>query len=200
MYVAPLANENLENNIQNLTIFQDNNKYLLRVKANREQLTLTLSEIDKINSKTYSIIMSLNEVKQIHKSFSLINSCKDFSDYLLKLSKNNQLFVNKKENEKILTFTTEYLLNVDIIEIILLPQRIDVEKKLIEACNEIENLKKKINNLEKKDEERKKEINELKNQNKDLKDYIKEKIKDLNIALNSIRNRNTSNRIGSNNF
>jgi len=61
-------------------------------------------------------------------------------------------------------------------------------------------LKKKINNLEKKDEERKKEINELKNKNKELKDYIKEKIKDLNIALNSIRNRNTSNRIGSNNF
>ena len=54
--------------------------------------------------------------------------------------------------------------------------------------------------MEKKDEERKKEINELKNQNKDLKDYIKEKIKDLNIALNSIRNRNTSIRIGSNNF
>lgn len=173
--------------MRSLTIFQDNNEYLLNITVDSEELTLTLSEIDKINSLTYSIIMSLDEVNQIHESFSLIKSCYDFSEYLKKLSENNQLFINKKENEKVLTFTTEYLLNTDIIEIILLPQKIDVEKKLMEACNQIEKLKKIIFNLEKKDEERKKEINELKIQNKNLNDFVKEKIKDLNNAINSIK-------------
>ena len=149
---APLAYENLDK-IEILNIFQENNHYLLNMKINREYITLTLSEKDKINSNTFSIRMSLNELKNLHKNFSLINSCFDFSEYLKKLSQNNQLFINKKENEIILGFTSEYLLNIEIIEIILLPDRINVEKKLKEACNEIEFLKEKIKNLENKNDE-----------------------------------------------
>ena len=160
---APLAYENLDKN-EILNIFQENNQYLLNMKINREHITLTLSEKDKINSNTFSIRMSLNELKNLHKNFSLINSCFDFSEYLKKLCQNNQLFVNNKnENEMILSFTSEYLLNVEIIEIILLPDRINVEKKLKEACNEIEFLKQKIKNLENKNDELKKENNSLNN-------------------------------------
>ena len=164
MYEAPLANENLNDKIENLKIFQNNIQYLLNMKINREQLKLTLSEIDKINSNSFSKIMSLNELKQIHKIFSLINSCFDFSEYLKKLCQNNQLFVNKKENEIILGFTSEYLVNVEIIEIILLPDRINVEKKLKEACNEIEFLKQKIKKLENKNDELQKENKGMKEQ------------------------------------
>ena len=149
---APLAYENLDKN-EILNIFQDNNHYLLNMKINREHITLTLSEKDKINSNTFSIRMSLNELKNLHKNFSLINSCFDFSEYLKKLCQNNQLLINKKENEIILSFKTEYLLNIENIEIILLPDRINVEKKLMEACNEIEFLKQKIKNLEKENNE-----------------------------------------------
>ena len=152
---APLAYENLDKK-EILKIFQDDIQYLLNMKINREHITLTLSEKDKINSNTFSIRMSLNELKNLHKNFSLINSCFDFSEYLKKLCQNNQLFVNKKENEIILGFTSEYLVNVEIIEIILLPDRINVEKKLKEACNEIEFLKQKIKNLENKNDELKK--------------------------------------------
>ena len=115
---APLANENLQDKNEILNIFQDDNQYLLNMKINREHITLILSEKDKINSNTFSIRMSLNELKILHKNFTLINSCFDFSEYLKKLCHNHQLFVNNKnENEMILSFTTEYLLNVEIIEI-----------------------------------------------------------------------------------
>ena len=161
---APLAYENLDKN-EILNIFQENNHYLLNMKINREHITLTLSEKDKINSNTFSIRMSLNELKNLHKNFSLITSCFDFSEYLKKLCENNQLFINKKENEMILTFTSEYLLNIEIIEIILLPDRINVEKKLKEACNEIEFLKQKIKKLENKNDE-------LQKENKGMKELI----------------------------
>ena len=74
MYEAPLANENLNDKIVILNIFQENNHYLLNMKINREHITLTLSEKDKINSNTFSIRMSLNELKNLHKNFSLITS------------------------------------------------------------------------------------------------------------------------------
>ena len=66
MYGAPLANENLQDKIDNLKLFQDNNLYLLNMKINRENLTLTLSEKEKINSNSFSKKMSLNELKHIH--------------------------------------------------------------------------------------------------------------------------------------
>ena len=66
MYGAPLANENLQDKIENLKLFQDNNLYLLNMKINRENLTLTLSEKEKINSNSFSKKMSLNELKHIH--------------------------------------------------------------------------------------------------------------------------------------
>ena len=169
MNEAPLANENLNVKIEDLKIFQDNNQYLLNMKISREQLALTLSEIGKINSNSFSKMMRLNELKQIHKSFSLISSCFDFSEYLKKLHKNNQLLIKKKENEIILSFKTEYLLNVEIVEIILLPDRINIEKKLMEACNEIEFLKQKIQNLEK-------ENWTMKNFIREEFDYINKKI------------------------
>ena len=173
---APLAYENLDKK-EILKIFQDDIQYLLNMKINREHITLTLSEKDKINSNTFSIRMSLNELKNLHKNFSLINSCFDFSEYLKKLNQNKQLFINNKnENEMILSFTSEYLLNVEIIEIILLPDRINVEKKLKEACNEIEFLKQKIKNLENKNDELQKEnvqmitlIKKIINENKKIK-------------------------------
>ena len=156
MNKAPLANENLNDKIENLNIFQDNNQYLVNMKINKAYLTLTLSEIGKITSNSFSKMMSLNELKQIHKSFSIITSCFDFSEYLKKLNQNKQLLIKKKENQIILSFKTEYLLNIDVVKIILLPDKINVEKKLMEACDEIEFLKQKIKNLEFENNELKK--------------------------------------------
>ena len=167
MNKAPLANENLNDKIENLNIFQDNNQYLVNMKINKAYLTLTLSEIGKITSNSFSKMMSLNELKQIHKSFSLISSCFDFSGYLKKLKNNNKLFIRKsKDNQMELAFETEYLLNVETVNIILLPDKIDVEKKLMEVCNEIELLKNKIKNLEEENYELKQKINNLRYKNK----------------------------------
>ena len=197
---APLAYENLDKN-EILNIFQENNHYLLNMKINREHITLTLSEKDKINSNTFSIRMSLNELKNLHKNFSLINSCFDFSEYLKKLCQNNQLFINNKnENEMILSFTSEYLLNVEIIEIILLPDRINVEKKLKEACNEIEFLKKKLKNLENKNDELQKEnnylnnkineINKINNNNQFLINNMQNQIDRINDRIKILKEKN----------
>ena len=201
---APLAYENLDK-FEILNIFQDDNQYLLNMKINREHITLTLSEKDKINSNTFSIRMSLNELKNLHKNFSLINSCFDFSEYLKKLNQKNQLFINNKnENEMILSFTSEYLVNVEIIEIILLPDRINVEKKLKEACNEIEFLKQKIKNLENKNDELKKEnvqminlIYEIINENKKLKEnnnYMEDQIFNIKNDIAFLKKNNDNNK------
>ena len=194
---APLAYENLDKN-EILNIFQEDNHYLLNMKINREHIILTLSEKDKINSNTFSIRMSLNELKNLHKNFSLINSCFDFSEYLKKLNQNKQLFINNKnENEMILSFTSEYLLNVEIIEIILLPDRINVEKKLKEACNEIEFLKQKIKNLENKNDKLQKEnnclnnkINEIRNENINLKNNMQNQINRINDRIQKLIKKN----------
>ena len=197
---APLAYENLDKN-EILNIFQEDNHYLLNMKINREHIKLTLSEKDKINSNTFSIRMSLNELKNLHKNFSLINSCFDFSEYLKKLCQNNQLFINNKnENEMILSFTSEYLLNVEIIEIILLPDRINIEKKLKEACNEIEFLKKKLKNLENKNDELQKEnnylnnkineINKINNNNQFLINNMQNQIDRINDRIKILKEKN----------
>ena len=188
MYGAPLANENLQDKIENLKLFQDNNLYLLNMKINRENLTLTLSEKEKINSNSFSKKMSLNELKHIHKYFSLINSCFEFSEYLKKLSKKNQLFINKKDNENnmILTFEQEYLNDFEIVEIILLPDRINIEKKLMEACDIIEILKQKITNLENKNYELIQENNCMKNQ---INEIINQNIN----LINDMKNLNNKN-------
>jgi FtsZ-binding cell division protein ZapB len=149
--------------------------------------------------------MSLNELKNLHKNFSLINSCFDFSEYLKKLNQNKQLFINNKnENEMILSFTSEYLVNVEIIEIILLPDRINVEKKLKEACNEIEFLKQKIKNLENKNDELKKEnvqminlIYEIINENKKLKEnnnYMEDQIFNIKNDIAFLKKNNDNNK------
>ena len=201
---APLANENLDKK-EILKIFQDDIQYLLNMKINREHITLTLSEKDKINSNTFSIRMSLNELKNLHKNFSLINSCFDFSEYLKKLNQNKQLFINNKnENEMILGFTSEYLVNVEIIEIILLPDRINVEKKLKEACNEIEFLKQKIKNLENKNDELQKEnvqmitlIKKIINENKKLKEnnnYMEDEIFNIKNDIAFLKKNNDNNK------
>ena len=197
MYGAPLADENLQDKIENLKLIQEKKQYLLNMKINRENLTLTLSEKEKINTNSFSKKMSLNDLKHIHKNFSLINSCFDFSEYLKKLSEKNQLFINKYDNENkiILTFTMEYLTNVEIIEIILLPDRINIEKKLMEACDIIEILKQKITNLENKNDELQNENNCMKNQIKEIINQninFKNEIQKLNNKNNELKNENKS--------
>ena len=52
--------------------------------------------------KEYEIILTLNELKQIHKIFSIFNSCQDFLDYMKALIENNKLSINNSSGNQII--------------------------------------------------------------------------------------------------
>ena len=70
-----------------LEIEQESKKYLLAIKIKSELMILDVSEEEPGNN-FYSKKLTLKELKENeeNKIFSLLNSCKEFADYLKTLS------------------------------------------------------------------------------------------------------------------
>ena len=76
--------------------------------------------------KEYEIKITLNELRQIHKIFSMFVSCQEFVDYMKALIENKKLSVKKTvENQVTMELMVEYLFKQNIIKIDL------TKKKLI---------------------------------------------------------------------
>ena len=67
-----------------LEIEQESKKYLLVIKIKNELMILDLSEEEEPGNNFYSKKLTLKELKEKeeNKIFSLLNSCKEFADYL----------------------------------------------------------------------------------------------------------------------
>ena len=164
-----IPQETFEEKTESLNIEQNNKKYLLIMKLKGNELTLVLSDPEEIVS--YAKKMKLNEIKEIHKYFSGIDSCEQFFKFLKGSVGNKQLIIIKKEESLCLKCTFDYMFEKNSIELILSPKEKKPEEITKELYNEISTLKEKIKIIEKKEGV---ENENLKNENKKLTDIIKE--------------------------
>ena len=161
---------------ETLDIEQENLKYSLTMKSNKDIIIFNIIKNNVIQS--YIKKMTLNEIKQkeIHHYFDSLNSCEVFSDFIKRLVESKQLKIKEEGNKLIINFSIEYLLIKYPYDIELIPNRINSDEIVPNLLKEITTIKEKINflenennNLKKENIELKNEINEIKNENNNLK-------------------------------
>ena len=142
-----------------LNLEQDNNIYSLTIILKGEIMLFSLTNPKDIGSPTYSRKMTLKEIKEMHKLFSLIKSCNEFLTFLRGFYKNKKISIVKKGDKLSVNFIIEHSLKKQLIEIDLTQDNTSLESVLIK---EITILKAKMSYLEKENTNLKQEIKELK--------------------------------------
>jgi hypothetical protein len=138
---------------------QNNKIYLLTIIIKGELMAFTLTNPKDILFPSYSRKMTLKEIKEMHKIFSLLKSCNDFLVFLKDFSKNKKLSIVKKGDQLCINFIIEDSLKKQLVEISLTQDNTTFESILVK---EITVLKEKMNNLEKENMSLKQEIKDLK--------------------------------------
>ena len=141
---------------ESFEIKQDKYNYKLNINVYNQDIALNLLD-EKDLMKEYEKKLSLNELKQMHKIFLGLNSCKDFVDYMKALIENNKLSIKKNsENKVTFELTVEYLFKQNIIKIDLNKKKINFEliaqdlyKKLSGLVQENHKIKEENENLKK---------------------------------------------------
>ena len=85
---------------ESFEIKQDKNSYKLDIKVFNQDIVLNLLD-EKDLMKEFEIKLTLDELKQNHKIFLVLNSSKDFVDYIKALIENNKLTINKNSENKV---------------------------------------------------------------------------------------------------
>ena len=160
-------------------IKQKEKNYKLKVEIINENIYLNILEEKDIMNE-YEIILTLNELKQIDKIFSMFSSCQDFLDYMKALIKNNKLSINNTlESQITIELIVEYLFKQNIIKIDLNKKKVNIELIAKDLFNKISSLSENYSNLiqeNKKIKEENKNLNEeiknLKEENKNIKDKM----------------------------
>ena len=203
--------QSYQEKIESLTIKQDNKDYILLIKIIENKIILSISDSDGINNLIYSREITLQEIKEKYKIFSMMNTTNEFLDYLKALSNEQKLFIIKQDNKIYINFNVEYFLKKEKIEFELFQNKINVDLIINDLCKEINLLKDKINifgnqNKEIKNENEelknnkinsRKEIDEIKNEIKKIKEEkltsieeLKNENKNLKIEINKVKNEN----------
>ena len=158
-----------------IKINQDDIKYNLNIESKENMITFTIIDKERFPIINYIRTMNLKEIKELNPIFNVLNSLKDFYDYLKLLSEKNKLNI-KKTNEKLsIILSIEILMKEQSIDIDLFPKikYINLNNELI--LEEISDLKqniKEIDSLKKINEKFKSEIKDLKGKNKILEEKI----------------------------
>ena len=186
MEQAPLP---FEINFEYFEIKQKNKIYKLNIKVeNKKTIVLNISE-EKELFKEYEIKILLKELKLKHKVFSVINSCKEFIEFIKILITKKKLTI-KKENEDILTIEMiiEYLYKQSTIKFDL-KQKIDnSEFKVKEMIKQLSLMQEGNNKLKIENEILKKEKEKFKEEIK----YKDSKISKLEKELDIYKNENNN--------
>ena len=192
MEVAPLPifmtpNETISDLFE---IKQKEKNYKLKVEIINENIYLNILEEKDIMNE-YEIILTLNELKQIHKIFSMFNSCQDFLDYMKALIENNKLSINNTlESQITIELIVEYLFKQNIIKIDLNKKKVNIELIAKDLFNKISSLSENYSNLIQKNKKIKEENKNLNEEIKNLKEEnknIKDKMGNLEDIINSLK-------------
>jgi len=178
---------------ESFEIKQDKQVYKLIIEIVEETLTIILSEVkDKFDE--YEIKLYFEELKQINKAFSMLNSCQEFLEYIKALIKNNKLSI-KKENENSISieFIVEYLYKQNTIKIELRQKSINLQLVVKDMFKQLNTVNEKLKQFENNYAELKEENNNLKNENKNINDKlnnIQKIVENLQKEIISLKNEN----------
>ena len=159
---------------ETLEIKQDKDIYKLNIKIEDEIMFFKIIEQEPI-ILGYSTKYSLNEIKNINQTFTLLKSCNQFLDYLKALVSQSKIMIQKNIDEKylIISFETEYLYEKFSIQIKLYPEKLDIEANISHLFEQMSNLKKEIKLFENENKTIKEEQNKLNEENVSLKEINK---------------------------
>ena len=163
-------------------IKQDDNNYKLNIKIIKQDIILNILD-EKSLMREYEIKLTLNEIKQIHKIFLVLSSCKEFIDFIKVLIKNQKLSIKKSiESQITIEFTVDYLYKQYLIKIDLLQKAINFELIALDLYKKISILNKSFKNLENNYKFIKEENQAIKKENMNIKDRIKN-LEDIILSL-----------------
>ena len=149
MDVAPSAKMTpKESIIESFKVLKDSDIYNLNIEIqNQNIIILNLSE-EKELYKEYEINLTFDELKQIHKVFSMLNSSQEFIEYIKALIENNKLTIIKEnENNISIKIIAEYLFKQNIIQIDLKLKKINLDIVVKDMLKQISNLTNKLQKL-----------------------------------------------------
>ena len=153
-------------------IKQEENNYKLNIIIVNQNITLDLSD-EKDLTKKYEIKLTLSELKQIHKIFSMFNSPIEFIDFMKALIDNKKLSIKPSiENKISIEFTVEYLYKQNVIKIDLIQKKVNFELISQDLCKKISTLTENYINLDNNYKKILEENKQLKEENKNIKDRL----------------------------
>ena len=149
MEVAPLPFLTPEVSIkETFEIKEDSKIYKLNIEIENQNIILNLSD-EKILYEEYESNLTFDELKNIHKAFSMLNSTQEFIEYIKVLIQNNKLTINKEnEYRVIINMIVEYLYKQNTIEIDLKLKKINTDKIVKNLSNQINILYEKFQKVE----------------------------------------------------
>ena len=172
----PIISTPKETISESFEIKQEEKNYKLNVIIINQDITLDLLE-EKELMEEYEIKLTLNDLKQIHKIFSMFNSSKEFIDFMKAIIDNKKISIKSVNENKIsIEFIVEYLYRQNTIEI-------DLNKKKVNFELIAQDLYKKISTLNFNYKNLVEENKILKEENKS----IKERLSNLESILGSLK-------------
>ena len=171
-------------------INQDDKNYKLNISIINKDITLNLLN-EKELMKEYEKQLSLDELKRIHKIFSMLNTSKEFIEYMKAIIENKKLsIITSNENQISLEFTVEYLYKQNVIKIDLLQKKVNFEliaqdlyKKISALTEDFKKLDMNYKNIVEENKNYKEENNRMKEENK----IIKDKMNNFENIINSLK-------------
>ena len=154
-------------------INQDGKNYKLNIKIINQDIQLILLDENDL-MKEYEIKITLNELKQIHKIFSMFASCQEFVDYMKALIENKKLSIKKTvENQVTIELMVEYLFKQNIIKIDLIKKKVNFELIAQDLYRKISVLTENYKNIKEENKIIKEENGNLRNRLNNLENLIK---------------------------
>ena len=179
-------NIQIPNKLEKIELEQDKIKYSINFKIKDDAITFNISEQNDKRYLFYERTMKLNEIKQMHKAFYVLNSCKEFYEYIQTLHKKKEIKIKKVNNNLFISFFVEILFKKEQIEIMIFQN----EKKNSflndnDILDELLVVKDKLNNFENNYLKKDKDILE-----QIIKEILNKQIGSINIKADSLEKEN----------
>ena len=176
-----------------IQIEQNGIKYDLSIESKEDMITFSISDKAQLPYACYIRTFSLKEIKELNKAFYLLNSIKNFYDYLKSLSDGKKLNIKKSYDTITIILLVEILLEKQNIEIDLFQVKQDKDSYMQNILLELHDKKRMVNCLEKENKELKKEIETLRKEDEELKEKNEShKVGKSQLKEGAIKNKNIS--------
>ena len=168
---------------ESFDIKQDNINYKFKIIITNNNITLNILNEKEI-IKEYETKLTLEELKQKNKIFSMFNSCQEFLDYIKVLIENKKLSIKTtKENQIIIELIVEYLYKQNIIQLNLSQKQLNMNLIVKDLYNKISTLNEKYTKLIEENNITKEQIKSIREENKNIREENKN-LKEENMKLN----------------